>query len=151
MKFFVLALTLFTALPQSFADFVPGRVRQSAVAEMEIREATGSFAGARKAQLIQHVQDDKGIVAYTLDVDGRTLKFTVKKFKPTGCGDVTTAEYVQDATGALRANLRLTDMSRALCEIVVNRLWQAEITAKDAQERSRLVIEGNPEYLVHTL
>lgn len=147
------ALVAICTATTASADYRPGRIRPSARAEMEIREATGIFAGVRQVRLTENRQDDKGVVSYRLDVDGKTLGFEVVRYQPSGCGTKVEAKHLAVEGNTAAGQLQLKDMRAALCEIVVRSTWEASIVLENnaKQEISRLVIEGNPETLVHTL
>lgn len=148
MKTLFALLLLFTS---AYADYQPERLRPIAIAVMDVRLATGSFAGTKEALLTEYYEDGKGIVAYELSIDGKKMKFDVVKYKQTKCGDHVTAKFA----GHDSVSLTLADMSEALCDILVVKLWTAKIEAIDAGEPERVTtsslhIEGNPEFLTQT-
>jgi hypothetical protein len=153
MKLVLLALAALIPLTSN-AEFVPGRVRTGAVAEMKVLAANSGIKNAKSIKLSAHVTDGVGgFTGYTLTVDGNPTNFAIRKVENTGCGRVTSTILADITTGENQVQLTITDYSQALCEIPVPYLWKAEFNVREISSgvESKAILGGNPEYLMLTL
>jgi len=128
----------------SLADYVPGRTRPTAEAEMEAITGDGIFENAKSVRLVELTTDDKGVTQYELTVDGRTYAFGVNKASTGTCGDL------YEAAGE-SSRLILRDMSFAECQYRAKHKWEAQVVSVDGNDRaSHLFIGGDPEHLIVT-
>lgn len=137
-------LFAFLAPMLSLADYVPGRTRPTAEAEMEAVTGDGKFENIRSARLIELTTDGKGITQYELILDGKSLHFTVSKASPGRCGDL------YEAGEEAGTRLILRDMSFAECEFRAKHKWEAQVVNTEGDRASHLFIGGDPEHLVVT-
>lgn len=152
MKALVLALALIPTLV--FADFRPGRVRVEAAADMQVLAATGLYQGVKKVKLVSLVEDGKGLVGYKLSVDGREMNFPLSKAeRDTGCGAKSEAVLKEEVTVAANTVLFMNDMTNAMCERVINHIWEVKVETRPfhSSQVSTLILGGNPEHFALTL
>lgn len=149
----ILSLSLLAAFSSgaAFADFLPGRVRPVALAEMKAVEATGEFSAMTQAMLYQNFQDDKGFVSLKLALKGgKAITLPVSKVQEGGCGNYAWSDEVK--VGSHTVNTEFSDFSEAICTVFVDKTWKLKVDMTDAQgNRSTLVLVGNPEPLFVTL
>lgn len=133
---------VFLAPMLSLADYIPGRTRPTAEAQMEAITGDGKFENVRSVQLIELTTDGKGITHYELILDGKTYAFTVSKASNGSCGDL------YEAGEQSGTKLILRDMSFAECEFRAKHQWEAQVVNTEGERASHLFIGGNPEHLV---
>jgi hypothetical protein len=150
MKVFFLSLAVLTFSLNSFADFVPGRVRVSATAAMKVVSASGVFEGVKSAVANQLVTDGVKRETYTITLseNKNTISFVAAVYQPSSCGDTVIAVSHDITPVPVQSRMRLKDMSRALCRIAVEDGWVMTIEQRDPSNNqvSVLVLKGNPEY-----
>jgi hypothetical protein len=126
----------------SLADYIPGRTRPTAIAEMEAITGDGQYENTRSVRLVELTTDDKGITRYELTVDGQTQTFAVSKASTGNCGDL------YEASGEA-SRLILRDMSFAECQYRAKHKWEAQVVSVDENDRaSHLFLGGEPEHLI---
>lgn len=134
-------LLVFLAPVISLADYIPGRTRPTAEAEMEAITGDGKFENVRSVQLIELTTDGKGVTHYELILDGKSHSFTVSKASNGSCGDL----YEAGEESGIKLILR--DMSFAECEFRAKHKWEAQVVDTDGERASHLFIGGDPEHL----
>jgi hypothetical protein len=140
MKTALLSMLLLTPM-LSLADYIPGRTRPTAEAEMEAINGDGKFENVRSVQLIELTTDGQGISHYELILDGKSYSFAVNKAANGTCGDL------YEAAEESGTRLILRDMSFAECEFRAKHRWEAQVVDNEANRSSHLFIGGNPEHL----
>lgn len=146
------AMVLGTIGSLAYADYIPGRTRPSAEADLEVIDTSGVYRDARDVKVVEFTTDDKGISKYILTVDGNAKEFEVRKVRETDCGDVYDAREVGIGTEEENTTLALRDMSAAICERPVKHIWEVEvITQGEGGQESRLFVGGDPEHYQLTM
>lgn len=135
---FIIVSALTTA-QVSWADYVPGRTRVSAQADLRIDRATGPFERARDAKIVQLYTDGQGVTRYQVIIDGSVEEFTVTKIHAGACDTIYLAQGVE-------SELRLKD-HRENCQRDGKREWNAEVVTRQ-EEDSHLVVSGIPEFFL---
>lgn len=126
----------------SLADYIPGRTRPTAEAEMEAITGDGKFEDVRSVRLIELSTDGKGVTHYELILDGKTYNFTVNQASNGSCGDL------YEAGEEAGTKLILRDMSFAECQYRAKHKWEAQVVNNEGERASHLFIGGDPEHLV---
>jgi hypothetical protein len=137
-------LFAFLAPMLSLADYVPGRTRPTAEAEMEAITGDGRYENIRSVRLVELSTDGKGVTHYELILDGKSFNFSVSKASNGACGDL--YEAGEDAG----TKLILRDMSLTECEFRAKHKWEAQVVNTEGDRASHLFIGGDPEHLVVT-
>jgi hypothetical protein len=135
-------LFVFVAPMLSLADYIPGRTRPTAEAEMEAITGDGKFENIRSVQLTELSTDGKGVTHYELVLDGRSYSFTVSKASNGSCGDL----YEAGEEAGIKLILR--DMSFAECQFRAKHKWEAQVVDTEGGRASHLFIGGDPEHLL---
>ncbi|MGZ3710129.1 MAG: hypothetical protein ACXVBE_00155 [Bdellovibrionota bacterium] len=153
MKIFAYLLMLVPVMAS--ADFVAGRVRTEGTAQMEVLSASGIYKNASQVIMNAKVEDGKGLVGYSLTVDGKTMRFTVTSDgrKNSGCGNKIEAVALTTMESALSSLIHVTDYSQALCERTFVHKWEVTLQTHNLAtgEVSVLELGGNPEYMALSL
>ena len=142
--FALLVLVPFTAAQ---ADYIPGRVRPSAVGTLVADHGDGIYKGIEEAQITQFQTDGKGITRYDLTINGRTETYEVVEVSRQRCGDQHVARAVDESNG--RGEIRLSNFLSNLCDARDNEPeWKVEVSRQGTGEISKLELVGTPEYFM---
>ena len=134
-NFVILTFLLLTPL-HAFGDFVPGRVRATAQAELT------SVQGNVRTKAVQLMTDGKGHTAFTLAMQGREPRvFRITRTQPNRCGQTFLAESTENGR---RATLQLDETTPAKCRQPGKASWRATVNT----ERGRVQLVGYPEYFL---
>jgi len=152
MKLF-LAVTLaaLTTATFAFGDYVPGRIRPLALAQMQVVEASGEFAGLKDAMLYQNFQDGGDFVSLKLAIKGgQPFTLPISAVRKGSCGSIAWSESVAFGDRVIRS--QFSDFSEAICTVFKETTWELKLEMKDAAGRSSTAtFRGNPEPLFVTL
>lgn len=149
-KLMALALLTLTVTSSAFADFVPGRIRATSYAKMQVIEATGAFEGLTEAVLYRNTQDEAGFVSLTLKLNSVPIQLPITSVKNTGCGNFAFSENVSAENSSVRAEF--VDYSFIACRIYVDKEWKLKLEVSDKNGGlSTLSLEGEPKGLFVTL
>ena len=149
----VSAIGLLAATAQ--ADFVPGRVRVDAKADMRITETTGAFQNVRQAQVTHRVKDGGGEAGYAVTLDGKTAVFEYSLPNVVlSCAKVTFVKAAVPATANYTLDLKIYDYTNSPCtDIRPAALWHVIVTKRSLTTFgvSTITMDGNPEHLMLTM
>ena len=146
-RFLVLASLLILPL-SAFGDFVPGRVRTSAEAELSRIEGDGLYHSVSRAHAIQLQTDGKGVTGFHLWLDhGLEISFAVREVEPSPCGRIFRAISKE---GKSESTLTIEEFSPEKCREDGKLVWKGSLFTKEDGSSSRLMLEGNPHYFVLT-
>jgi hypothetical protein len=139
-NFFLIALTALLPL-YAFGDFIPGRVRTSADAELERLSGNGRFESVQRALVTQLKTDGRGITHFRLALDAAPpISFQVRGNQHNRCGQT----YFAALSGA---ELRIDESSPSSCGSEGATTWRATLTTS---EGSSLVLTGTPKFYLLT-
>jgi hypothetical protein len=141
----ILFLTFLTFTPlYAFGDFVPGRTRASAQADLHRLQGDGRYQNVTGAHAQQFVTDGRGITKFSLSLDRRPeIAFAVRSVQQNRCGRVYLASISEDGRDT---SLQITETAPT-CSRDGNTSWHAALTtAEDNGPPSRLGLEGVPEF-----
>jgi hypothetical protein len=148
MKRNLMLLVFLSFLPlYAFGDYVPGRTRASAAAEMSVLKKEGRFGGIQTAKLIQLATDGLGITGFTLQLNGKEpVKFTLNEKKKGRCGHFFLATYLENGR---RSDLRVEELNPIACRRQGSTTWRAQLTKEEGPKPvSRLLLQGEPEFFL---
>jgi len=123
-------------------------IRPDRSADMEIVDATGRYKNVQSVVLTLLADGRGNPQGFMAEIDGEVVNFNITKVSKSGCGDTYKAISRDDLMNPESSTLAMRDMSRALCERVINYVWEeVTIITKDKLTRrtSKLVLQGNPE------
>ena len=140
-------LMVFAFLPiHAFGDFVPGRTRAVAEANLTVQHGTGQLREIRTAYASLLKTDGRGYTGFTLQLDQRSPQaFRIRETKARDCGHV--FRGTADAWGS-RATAHIEEYNPALCNREGVAFWKAEVALPGPQGPSVLQLEGPAEYFL---
>jgi hypothetical protein len=146
---FVLSLFLFLSPLYAFGDFVPGRVRAAAKAELTSVSGDGSFREVRSARAFLLQTDGKGLTGLRISLDsGPETLFVIRQADQQTCGPRYAARWDHRAHPMV---LQVEELSPLACAENEKTLWRITLIRKENQlEASHLYLEGEPEYFLLT-
>jgi hypothetical protein len=150
MKRNFLFLTFLCLTPiYAFGDYVPGRTRASAHADLARVRGDGRYEAVRGVQAVQFVTDGKGTSRFTVSLDARPeLPFAVTAIEPNRCGRTYLARYAGNGPGT---SLRLEETLPGACNQEGPTTWKISlVTDEGAGHASRLEASGVAEYYLLT-
>lgn len=146
-----LLLAFFVFTPHyAFGDFVPGRVRAAAEAEMAAKQGTGRYEQVRAANSVLFKADGKGYVKFTLRLDGRPeIPFAMTEIRSQRCSKLFVAVFQFEGQ---RSRLEVTESNTAGCRGDGDTIWNTRLITEEGPNTppSQLVLAGNAEYFMLT-
>lgn len=148
MKRIFLLLLAFTPL-YAFGDYVPGRTRASAKAELQRQRGDGRYQSVVAANARQFVSDGRGITHFTLALNrSRESTFVVRAIRATRCGRTYVAAL---PSSPRRTELRIDEISSSACRADGKVFWRAFVATQEGNGRvSRLSLAGEPQFFLLT-
>ncbi|HEY8279458.1 MAG TPA: hypothetical protein VIH99_07545 [Bdellovibrionota bacterium] len=145
-NFFLLAFVAFSPL-HAFGDFVPGRVRTSAQADLQSERSDGRYKGRHSAQLFQLKTDGKGITGFNFKLDSNaSVHFAVVETQTSRCGPIYVAKTEDRGRVVL---MKIRETLPSLCREERNAEWRVLLTADESpNETSHLLMAGVPEFFL---
>jgi len=150
MKRNLLLLSFLAFMPiYAFGDYVPGRVRASAHADLSHAQGDGRYAQVQGAETVQFKTDGKGFTKFTVSLDARpNIPFTVTAIRPNRCGQTFLATFNDNGHVS---QLRIDETSPAACRQEGPAIWRLNlVTDEGAGKASHLSLSGAPEYYLLT-
>ena len=150
MKRNFLLLTFLALMPiYAFGDYVPGRTRASAQADLVHARGDGRYQTVQSAQVLEFKTDGKGYTKFSLSLDARPeIPFAVTAIQPNRCGRTFIAIYND---GGRQSELRIDESNPTACRVPGAAIWRVSlVTNEGAGKTSHLVVSGNPEYFLLT-
>lgn len=145
MKRILLLVSLFTFPLYAFGDFVPGRIRASAHADLAKLQGDGRYQNVAGAHAVQLQTDGKGITGFQVSLDqSPDVPFAVRAVQPNRCGRTFVAQ-----SGTTR--LQIDELSADECREGGQLTWHVTLTTDEGGGRaSHLQLHGSAEYLMLT-
>ncbi len=140
MRIIVGILGLFFLTHGAFADYVPGRTRASAEANLKVIAMSGIYKGIQSATMGEFTTDGIGITEYLLNLGEQSLFFRVEKIQDTDCGHIILARTAHDPT----AHMKLETIES--CKPPKDGGWILEVRTNHDGQESYLLLQGHPEY-----
>jgi hypothetical protein len=139
-----LILAILLIATQSYADYIPGRMRLSAEGILPAEKGSGQYRGISRSRVLEYRTDEKGVSHYLVELKGSSRFYEVTKMTQQKCEDVYLAQY-REENGAV-STLRLVDRSVSTCDLTNLSIWSAELRSNGERGPSALSLAGDPEH-----
>lgn len=150
MKYLLLVMALSSTIAS--ADFVPGRVRVAATAQMRVISASGVFAGVRDAKVNMLTTDGAQRETYAISLNGGAeAHFIAGSREKQPCATITYAQSAQIPLPETTTSFRLEDGRNSRCFVPASFPWIVTIEVREQNQLSVLTLGGSPEFLMHTM
>jgi hypothetical protein len=139
-------LTIFAFLPlYAFGDYIPGRVRAAAHAELVRSQGDGRYAGVQGASIVAYKTDDKGYTGLEISLDNRAvIPFAITRIQRNRCGNSMIATFSDKGRPS---ELRIDQNTPAACRNPGISAWRVTLTtSEDGGTASHLVLQGIPAF-----
>lgn len=130
----------------AYSDYVPGRTRASAQADMSAQSGTEIYKEIESGQVVLYSTDGQGYTKLTLKLDDNSeISFSIKGISSLPCGQVFEATSTKDGRFS---TLRIQESNPDLCRGIAELTWSTELSTSKGGDRSHLVLTGKPEYFL---